>query len=109
MGAVVDAMRDFPKLASDFPMTNEVCRVVFAVVFYCVRVIGWVPVSINFWRDCLSLLEADAAMHTMPKFVPVFWLATHAGLTCLQAWWGFLILKAVYAMITGDEEARKNE
>ena len=26
-----------------------------------------------------------------------------------QVWWGFLILKAVYAMATGDEEARKNE
>ena len=28
---------------------------------------------------------------------------------CLQVWWGYLILKAVYAMATGDEEARKNE
>ena len=26
-----------------------------------------------------------------------------------QVWWGYLILKAVYAMATGDEEARKNE
>ena len=30
---------------------------------------------------------------------------------CLQVWWGYLILKALYAraMATGDEEARKNE
>ena len=48
-------------------------------------------------------------MHQMPKWVPAFWLFTHGFLTCLQVWWGFLILKAVYAMATGDEEARKNE
>mmetsp|Transcript_10623 Transcript_10623/g.32672 ORF Transcript_10623/g.32672 Transcript_10623/m.32672 type:complete len:269 (-) Transcript_10623:52-858(-) len=107
--AVVDAMRDFPAIADRFPALNEVARVVFALMFYAVRVFGWVPVSIEFWRDALSLLQEDAAMHTMPKWVPVFWLTTHAGLTCLQAWWGFLILRAVYAMVTGDEEHRKNE
>lgn len=107
--AIVDAMRDFPKLGERFPAINEVARVIFAVTFFAVRVVGWVPVSIGFWRDALSLLQEDAAMHTMPKWVPVFWLTTHAGLTCLQAWWASLILRAVYAMLTGDEEYRKNE
>jgi len=35
------------------------------------------------------------------------WGVRHSIAT--QVWWGFLILKAVYAMATGDEEARKNE
>ena len=35
------------------------------------------------------------------------WGARHSIAT--QVWWGFLILKVVYAMATGDEEARKNE
>ena len=35
------------------------------------------------------------------------WGARHSIAT--QVWWGYLILKAVYAMATGDEEARKNE
>ena len=36
--------------------------------------------------------NSDAAMHTMPKWVPAFWLFTHGFLTCLQVWWGYLIL-----------------
>ena len=108
--AVVDAARDYPKIAEKYPITNEICRVMFAIVFYIVRIFGWFPVSYCFWRDALYLLfNSDAAMHQMPKWVPAFWLFTHGFLTCLQVWWGFLILKAVYAMATGDEEARKNE
>ena len=132
--AVVDAARDYPKIADQYPITNEICRVMFAIVFYIVRIFGWFPVSYCFWRDALYLLfNSDAAMHTMPKWVPAFWLFTHGFLTCLQVcllclitfvasmawgvrhsistqvWWGYLILKAVYAMATGDEEARKNE
>ena len=107
--AAVDAFRDFPKLGDQWPTVNEVNRVCFAVTFYIVRVFGWVSVSKSFWRDALSLLEDDAPMHTMPKWVPAFWLFTHAGLSCLQAWWGFLILKALWALVTGDEAARANE
>jgi hypothetical protein len=107
--AAVDAFRDFPKLAERWPNTNEACRITFAVVFYIVRVAGWVPVSKMFWLDALSLLEEGAALHTMPRWVPAFWLLTHAGLSCLQAWWGFLILKALWALVTGDESARANE
>lgn len=107
--AAVDAFRDFPKLAERWPNTNEACRITFAVVFYVVRIVGWVPVSKMFWLDALSLLEEGAALHTMPRWVPAFWLLTHAGLSCLQAWWGFLILKALWALVTGDESARANE
>ena len=57
----------------------------FAIVFYIVRIFGWFPVSYCFWRDALYLLfNNDAAMHTMPKWVPAFWLFTHGFLTCLQ-------------------------
>ena len=49
------------------------------------RIFGWFPVSYCFWRDALYLLfNNDAAMHTMPKWVPAFWLFTHGFLTCLQ-------------------------
>ena len=83
--AVVDAARDYPKIAEKYPITNEVCRVMFAIVFYIVRIFGWFPVSYCFWRDALYLLfNSDAAMHTMPKWVPAFWLFTHGFLTCLQ-------------------------
>ena len=83
--AVVDAARDYPKIAEKYPITNEICRVMFAIVFYIVRIFGWFPVSYCFWRDALYLLlNSDAAMHQMPKWVPAFWLFTHGFLTCLQ-------------------------
>lgn len=108
--AVVDAARDYPKVAERYPKTNEVCRILFAVIFFVVRIFGWFPVSYCFWRDALALLlNEDAAMHQMPKWVPAYWLATHAFLTCLQVLWGSLILKAAYAMAAGDESARANE
>ena len=81
--AVVDAARDYPKIAEKYPVTNEICRVMFAIVFYIVRIFGWFPVSYCFWRDALYLLfNSDAAMHQMPKWVPAFWLFTHGFLTC---------------------------
>ena len=86
--AVVDAARDYPKIAEKYPITNEICRVMFAIVFYIVRIFGWFPVSYCFWRDALYLLfNSDAAMHQMPKWVPAFWLFTHGFLTCLQVWY----------------------
>ena len=85
--AVVDAARDYPKIAEKYPITNEICRVMFAIVFYIVRIFGWFPVSYCFWRDALYLLfNSDAAMHTMPKWVPAFWLFTHGFLTCDAAY-----------------------
>ena len=64
--SVVDSMRDFPKLGDAYPMANEVCRVAFGIVFLAVRVVGWIPVSIHFWRDCLGLFE-DAAKPGAPR------------------------------------------
>jgi len=79
--AVVDAARDYPKIAEKYPITNEICRVMFAIVFYIVRIFGWFPVSYCFWRDALYLLfNSDAAMHQMPKCVPAVWLLPNAFL-----------------------------
>lgn len=107
--AMVDAFRDFPKLGQEFPILNEVCRVCFAIVFFAVRIIGWVGVSIDFWRDALSLFAADAPRHGMPLYMVAFWLFIHTGLTILQTHWAIIILKAAYAMATGNHAARANE
>jgi len=106
--AIVEAMRDFPKLAAAFPMTNEVCRVSFGITFYAVRVVFWVKPSIVFWSDALALLDGGA-MHGTPRCVVYIWLVVHAGLSCLQVWWGYLIAKAAVALATGDTAARANE
>ena len=51
------------------------------------------------WREFSAPSSSDVAA--------MAWGAQHVIAT--QVWWGYLILKAVYAMATGDEEARKNE
>ncbi|KAJ1445286.1 hypothetical protein M885DRAFT_550408 [Pelagophyceae sp. CCMP2097] len=107
--ALVDGFRDFPKLAEKLPATNEACRVGFAVAFFAVRIVGWVPVSVAFWRDALTLFEPGAARHGIPLVVVAFWLATHLGLTVLQWHWGLKIARAAYAMASGDESQRENE
>lgn len=107
--AMVDGFRDFPKLANKFAVTNELCRVGFAVVFYAVRIIAWVPVSIGFWRDAFRLLSGEVPMHTMPKYIVCFWLFVHLGLTLLQWHWGIIIAKGAYYMAIGDTSARENE
>ena len=84
-------------------------QVGFAVVFYAVRVIAWVPVSIGFWRDAFRLLSGEVPMHTMPKYIVCFWLFVHLGLTLLQWHWGIIIAKGAYYMAIGDTSARENE
>lgn len=65
--AFVDLFRDFPKFAAVFPITNEIFRAMFALAFFAVRIILWLPASIAFWRDTAPLifLEADER-HRLP-------------------------------------------
>ena len=101
----VDLFRDNPKFAQAFKLTNELVRVLFAVAFFAVRIVLWIPASLSFWTDALDLLATDdpASRHGLPVAVIVFWLIVHLGLTCLQWHWGIMILKAVYYMAIGDE------
>lgn len=58
--AFVDLFRDFPKFAAAFPITNEIFRAMFAIAFFAVRIILWLPASIGFWRDTVPLLSLEA-------------------------------------------------
>jgi len=108
--SLVDAFRDYPALARAYPMTNECARAAFIVAFFAVRVIGWIPVSVDFWSDVLALLPGGGApTHAMPTAVAYSWLFFHLGLTLLQFHWGRLIASAAYAMLVGDASKRANE
>eukprot|EP00634_Sargassococcus_sp_CCMP2135_P005925 CAMPEP_0198647246 /NCGR_PEP_ID=MMETSP1467-20131203/2567_1 /TAXON_ID=1462469 /ORGANISM="unid. sp., Strain CCMP2135" /LENGTH=293 /DNA_ID=CAMNT_0044382863 /DNA_START=24 /DNA_END=905 /DNA_ORIENTATION=- len=110
--AFVDLFRDFPKFAEAWPATNEVVRVLFALAFFFVRIVNWIPVSVAFWREALGLLfrtGPHGVSAPIPDYVILVWLTTHLGLTLLQWYWGTKILKAVYAMLTGDDAARAHE
>ena len=85
-------------------------RAAFIVAFFAVRVIGWIPVSVDFWSDVLALLPGGGApTHAMPTAVAYSWLFFHLGLTLLQFHWGRLIASAAYAMLVGDASTRANE
>uniref|UniRef100_A0A7S3K1K0 TLC domain-containing protein n=1 Tax=Aureoumbra lagunensis TaxID=44058 RepID=A0A7S3K1K0_9STRA len=118
--AFVDMFRDFPKFADMFPITNEICRVLFAIAFFSVRIFLWIPASICFWKDALDVLFNFATNAskipfsaeqppTVPKYVIFFWLFVHAGLSSLQWYWATKILRAIYAMAIGDKSQRENE
>lgn len=67
--AFVDLFRDFPKFAAIFPITNEIVRCVFAAAFFAVRIVLWIPASVDFWRDGLDLLlhATPADLHSLPS------------------------------------------
>lgn len=107
--ALVDAFRDFPRLAELLPVVNELSRVGFAVAFFTVRIFGWVGVSVCFWIDALKLFKEGAPRHQLPLYIVLTWLVAHAGLTLLQWHWGIKIAKAAFAMALGDNSMREKE
>jgi len=120
--AFVDLFRDYPKFAAAYPTVEEVCRVAFAVLFFVVRIVGWLPVVVAFARDALDVIgrdgvaaaassswkDADSATE-IPVPIVCFWLTVTLFLTGLQWYWATMIGKAAYAMAIGDKSQRENE
>lgn len=91
----VDFFRTNKALASEFPKTNEVMRVCFAVTFLILRCVYWPVVSVDFW---MNAIKSDA-----PKPLLVCWLGANLCLTLLQYFWGFLIVKGIIKLLRGDK------
>ncbi|KAJ8610342.1 hypothetical protein CTAYLR_003856 [Chrysophaeum taylorii] len=106
--AFVDLFRDFPKFALKFPNTNETVRISFAIAFFWVRIISWLPISVKFWSDAFGMLADTLPRNALPKGVLYLWLVVHTFLTILQHW-GIKIAKAAYLMAIGDKSAREIE
>ena len=56
----VDLFKTFPSLAERYPVSKQVCRVVFAASFLIVRVLLWLPVSYSFWSDNVAVYLATS-------------------------------------------------
>lgn len=82
---------------------NEVVKPMFAISFLIFRVFYWPFVVVGFWTDLFNMWDEA---HNYLVFLA--YLAGSAFLTCLQVHWGFLIIRALYGVITGkgdpDEE-----
>lgn len=100
--AFVDFFKEFAELRNprQYPLLaqlNEVTRNIFACVFLTIRVCYWPYVSIKFWADAL-----DALKHAKPHPIEITCIMlANIGLTLLQFYWAFLILKQIYKKFGG--------
>jgi hypothetical protein len=75
------------------------CKLAFAVLFYAVRVVGFLGYSYEFWRGLLLERWRDKA--TKPHVALVF-LVSNALLVGLQLYWAGLMAQAVADIVAGD-------
>lgn len=99
--AFVDLFRQNPQLAKDCHSFNETVRVLFAVSFLSIRCIYWPFVCYSFWQNLLS--------STAPLALKAVWMGFNVGLTCLQYYWGSLVVKGVIKLLQGgsDDKTQK--
>jgi len=95
--AGVDLFRMHKDLSAHFPKTNEACRICFAVSFLAIRCVYWPFVTVDFW---VNSLRSDA-----PVPLLAFWYVVNIGLTGLQYFWGFLVLKGIIKLAKGKPAA----
>lgn len=94
--ALMDLFKQNKTLAADFPVINEMVRVSFAVLFLVIRCCYWPFVMVDFWRSSFEVREQ------IPTATLILWYVASLGLTCLQYFWGSLIVKGVIKMVKGD-------
>lgn len=99
--AFVDLFRMFKPLAEAAPAVNEAFRVSFAVSFLIVRCVYWPFVCVDFWRHLLA--------SSAPFYLTVWWYMANIGMTGLQYFWGWLVVKGIWKLIKGDKSNRDDE
>lgn len=73
------------------------CKVAFALLFYAIRVVGFLGYSYEFWRGLLVRWRDKA---TKPHVAAVF-LVSNALLIGLQLYWAGLMAQAVADLAAG--------
>eukprot|EP00929_Paragymnodinium_shiwhaense_P006585 TRINITY_DN11027_c0_g1_i1.p1 TRINITY_DN11027_c0_g1~~TRINITY_DN11027_c0_g1_i1.p1 ORF type:complete len:305 (-),score=25.72 TRINITY_DN11027_c0_g1_i1:313-1146(-) len=95
--AMVDMFRKNQQLASAYPKTNELCRSVFAVLFLAIRCVYWPVVIVNLFIQLWQQRDRVG----LP--LVVFLYISGTGLTCLQYFWGSLVLRGVIKKFKGGD------
>mmetsp|Transcript_26320 Transcript_26320/g.40773 ORF Transcript_26320/g.40773 Transcript_26320/m.40773 type:complete len:285 (-) Transcript_26320:243-1097(-) len=93
----VTGAKYFPPVQnSTYQMWVELCKVLFAITFFWYRVILWLQVSSNFWKDVLGSLGRDGSQEKLrpgKAYIAYYFLAINIVLTMLQLFWFGKIMK----------------
>eukprot|EP00900_Chrysochromulina_parva_P024276 jgi/Chrpa1/6482/Chrysochromulina_OHIO_Genome00001437-RA len=109
--AVMDHLKNFKPLAQRFPNLNEASQVIFSLLFLPIRGVYWPYSSVWFWKMSLATLSAGSVLPA--TWVIYIFCVANVLMTALQWYWSSLILKGLYAKMTGakspvdDEVERK--
>lgn len=95
--AFMDLFKYSKELTLAFPNTFEAIKVSFAVLFLGFRCCYWPFVTYDFWSTTLK--------STAPWYLLIFWYICNAGLTFLQYFWGYLIVKGIIKKFKGGNVA----
>lgn len=109
--AVMDFFKQYKQVASQMPITNELCRVMFALLFLPIRGVYWPYSSIFFWKVSLAALESGSAVANQLPWVIGIFCVCNVLMTGLQWYWASLIVMGIVAKATGGEapDAREGE
>merc|ERR1712194_666146 len=80
-----------------YPKLKEATSVIFAVLFLLARCIYWPFVTVDFWVSTLA--------STAPLGLQIIWYVANVGLTLLQYYWGYLIVKGIIKKLKGGDNA----
>ena len=88
----------------------ELCEIVFAILFLCIRTVYWPYVSYGFWGDMLGALQGTPGYPPVHStFAYVVFLVANVGLTSLQLFWTTKILSAIVEKLGGGGEPPKKK
>jgi len=84
---------------------QELCRVLFCVLFLVFRTCYWPLESYKYWVDALACLNGDAPVHSYPAHI--FLLVSNIGLTTLQFYWTTLIFAGIAEKLNPPKKETK--
>jgi len=97
---VIDLFKGFKQLRTQFPRTELVSKIIFALSFLGLRVGLVTHASYGFQSDLYQLYATgDFVTHSLP--VLAFSSLANVGIVLLQFYWATLILKGVQKLLTG--------
>ena len=103
--ALMDVFKMFPALRKHFPNTNEVSRNLFAASFLACRGVYWPLTAYRFVESARAAMASGAPLG-LPEPAMYVLLLCNVLMVGLQWYWSYLILKAIFQKLTGDERLK---
>lgn len=98
---IIDLFKYSKALQSAFPKLEEIVKATFALLFLLIRCVYWPIVSVTFW---IATMKSSA-----PLWLCVIWWIANIGLTLLQYYWGFLVVKGILKQLKDEDREQARE